>query len=165
MISKIYWIENFTHRRLGTMARPRGGDWLEDEVANWKRAGVEIVASALTDQEVRELDLCDEDKLCKAQGIDYHRYPVTDRGLPPSIKEWTGFIQSLTTSLEEKQSLVAHCRMGIGRASMIAVSVMVSYGVDPAEAFRWISEARGLPVPDTDQQRDWISLFAESLVK
>ena len=163
MISQIYWIENFTSGRLGTMARPRGGEWLEDEVAAWKRAGVQVVASALTDEEMRELDILDEGILCKSHDIAFLRFPVTDRGLPTSMKEWASFIQSLSACLDEKKSVVAHCRMGIGRASMIAVSIMVSYGVEANDAFRWMTEARGLKVPDTDEQLYWISKFADAV--
>lgn len=162
MISEIYWIENFPNFRIGTMARPRGGDWLEGEVASWKRAGIGVVASALTDGEMRELDILDEGPFCESHGIDFRRFPITDRGLPRSTHEWSDFIHSLGDSLNEEKSLVAHCRMGIGRASMIVVSIMVTYGVDTAKAFRWVTEARGLPVPDTDEQRAWISRFAES---
>ena len=123
------------------------------------------MASALTDEEMREIDILNEGRFCENHEIEFYRFPVTDRGLPSSTTKWEGFIQSLTASLDGKKSLVAHCRMGIGRASMIAVSVMISYGIDTAEAFRWMTEARGLPVPDTNEQRDWISKFAVSLRK
>ena len=163
MISEIYWIESFAKGRLGTMARPRGGDWLEDEVVAWKLAGVDIVASALTDEEMRELDIEKEAEFCRLQDIDFRRIPVSDICVPPSIHEWSSFISSLKSSMEEKKSVVAHCRMGIGRASMIAVSLMVAYGVQVDEAFQWMTVARGLSVPDTDEQRQWIVQFAESL--
>lgn len=33
MAAKIYWIHTFNNlTRLGIMARPRGGDWLDDEI-------------------------------------------------------------------------------------------------------------------------------------
>ena len=165
MISEIYWIESFTHGRLGTMARPRGGDWLEDEVAAWKRAGVVVVASALTDEEMKELDILGEGGFCTAHKIEFHRFSVIDRGLPASMNEWAHFIQSLRVSLNEKKVVVAHCRMGIGRASMIAVSIMISCGVDAGEVLGWMTKVRGVPVPDTDEQRDFLFRFEEFLVK
>ena len=33
--------------RLAIMARPRAGDWLEDEISGWRAQGVEIVVSLL----------------------------------------------------------------------------------------------------------------------
>ncbi len=52
MASLIYWIKEFQGNQLGTMARPRGGEWLEDEVISWKQAGVQGVASGLTHEEM-----------------------------------------------------------------------------------------------------------------
>ena len=53
--------------------------------------------------------------------------------------------------------------MGIGRASMLAVSVMASFGIEVEQAFEWVAEARGLPVPDTGEQREWVAQFSRSL--
>ena len=38
--------------RLSTMARPRGGDWLADEMAALRRRGVDVLVCALTDPEL-----------------------------------------------------------------------------------------------------------------
>lgn len=43
--------------RLSTMARPRGGDWLTDELADLAMAGVGVLVSLLADAEAAELDL------------------------------------------------------------------------------------------------------------
>ena len=164
MIADIYWLKEFPHGRIGTMARPRGGDWLEHEVVSWKTAGVGVVASALTDSEMRELDIQDEARFCKAQDIEFRRFPITDIGIPSSMPEWSLFIHSLKVAVVSGTPVVAHCRMGIGRASMLATSLMVSFGVDTAQAFQWMSEARGLAVPDTENQIDWVAKFAAYLV-
>jgi hypothetical protein len=54
--------------------------------------------------------------------------------------------------------------MGIGRASLLAASIMVKFEVDPKTAFEIISEKRGLPVPDTLEQLDWV-IKHESLLQ
>jgi hypothetical protein len=33
MLPEIYWVKELAPKRLGLMARPRSGDWLEDEIA------------------------------------------------------------------------------------------------------------------------------------
>lgn len=43
-----------------TMARPRGGDWLVDEMAGLREAGVDVLVSALCDDEYALLDLSAE---------------------------------------------------------------------------------------------------------
>jgi hypothetical protein len=46
--------------KLAMSARPRGGDWLKDDVAKWREAGIDTVLSLLTADEERDLDLRDE---------------------------------------------------------------------------------------------------------
>jgi len=43
--------------RLSTMAKPRGGDWLEDELVALRRTGVDVLVCALPEPERRELGL------------------------------------------------------------------------------------------------------------
>ena len=42
------------------MARPRGGDWLLDEAKAMRAAGVDVLLSFITPQEVMEFDLNEE---------------------------------------------------------------------------------------------------------
>jgi hypothetical protein len=39
----------------------------------------------------------------------------------------------------------------------VAASVLIAAGDTPNEAFRRIEQARGRPVPDTPEQRDWVA--------
>ena len=142
------------------MARPRGGEWLETEVSGWKTAGISLVASALTDEEMQELDLGEEPALCASHGIEFARFPVPDRGLPHSVVEWGSFIDRVAAAVKAEGVVVAHCRMGIGRASMIALSVMVEFGVTLDRALELMIEARRRPIPDTAEQLEWIADFA-----
>src|SRR4051812_19402842 len=64
MRTEIYWIPTPTPGRLAVMPRPRGGDWLEDEVRSWRAEGVDIAVSLLTPDETRDLDLEIEVAIC-----------------------------------------------------------------------------------------------------
>ena len=44
------------------MPRPRGGDWLEDEIQAWRRSGVGVVVSLLTPDEIADYDAYDESR-------------------------------------------------------------------------------------------------------
>jgi protein-tyrosine phosphatase len=54
---------------------------------------------------------------------------------------------------------VIHCRAGIGRSSMIAACTMICADVSAADALSRIEAARGVRVPDTEEQRDWVMAF------
>jgi hypothetical protein len=69
--SDIYWINVSLPGRLGVTARPRGNDWLDDEIRTWCNSGVEIIVSALTPVEEMELGLAHEGQICQNNGIEY----------------------------------------------------------------------------------------------
>ncbi len=101
------------------MARPPGGDWLDDEIAHLKNNKVAILVSLLESSEIYKLELKDEADLCRAKQIEYINFPIRDRGIPKSDKETDQLIELLSGKLNRGLSVVIHCRMGIGRSSII----------------------------------------------
>ena len=69
MRTELYWIEGPWQGKLAILPRPRGGDWLEDEVQGWRAAGLNVVVSLLTADEVAGFDLAQEGSLCEAHGL------------------------------------------------------------------------------------------------
>jgi len=57
MPTNLYWADGPWPGKLALAARPRGGDWLEDEIAAWRKAGADTVLSLLTPDEEQDLDL------------------------------------------------------------------------------------------------------------
>jgi len=145
------------------MPRPRGGDWLEDEIRSLKSSGVDAVVSLLERAEIEELDIAEEQALCEANGISFLSFPIPDRNVPPSGRETLDFAGSVSKLLQSGKSVVIHCRQGVGRSALIAASVMAVGGVHVDEAFEKIEAARGCPVPDTPEQRRWVAQLAAGL--
>ncbi len=54
---KVYWVTELHLGRLGIMSRPRGGDWLEDEIRSLSQSQVDAVISLLEQSEIIELEL------------------------------------------------------------------------------------------------------------
>ena len=63
---------------------------------------------------------------------------------------------ALKEKLENGASIIVHCRMGIGRSSIIAAAVLLAKGYKAMNLIREISLVRGLQVPDTKEQVDWL---------
>ncbi len=76
----LYRIEGPWPGKLAILPRPRGGDWLEDEIRAWKDEGIETVVSALQPEEVAELDIGREREICESNGIEWIALPIRDRG-------------------------------------------------------------------------------------
>jgi len=138
------------------MPRPRGGDWLEDEVCDWREAGIDVVVSLLTPDEVGDFDLDAEPGFCEAHGIRFVSFPIPDRGVPASRDGAANLLNDLEHSLASGKTIALHCRQGIGRSSLIAACLLVTAGEEPRSAFERIGSVRGVRVPETPEQEQWV---------
>jgi protein-tyrosine phosphatase len=160
---KIYWIGGPWKGRLAIVPRPRGGDWLEDEVRNWKGAGLDVVVSLLTTPEEHELSLLEEAQLCQKYGLRHLSFPIIDLSIPSSLAATLNFVAGLDKALDEGKVVGIHCRQGIGRSGMISACLLMMRGSQSAEASQLVSGARGCPVPETQEQREWMISFEKKI--
>ena len=159
---KLYWIGTSTGGRLAISARPRGGDWLADEIEGWREQGVDVVVSLLTASENEELGLKDEREFAKAKGLQFVSFPIEDRNVPASAAKLQELAARLGSEIQQGKSIAVHCRQGIGRSSLISAAVLLQVGEDLDQALGSIRSARGLEVPETPEQRRWLEQFAKS---
>jgi len=159
---EVYWIPGPWRGRLAILPRPRGGDWLADDVRSWRQSGFDIVVSLLTPEEANELALAQEEQHCKANGIQYVAFPVADRGVPSSPAATLDLVSRLDKALAEGKNIGIHCRQGIGRSPLIAAYLLVLSGMDLESAFQQVSSARGYSVPETTEQREWVTKHAHT---
>ena len=163
MSEQVYWIRGSWPGRLAIVARPRGGDWLEDEARSWARSGLDVIVSLLTSEEAAEFDLVDEAAFCRLNGIEFLDLPIPDRGVPASSEDTLKLVKELAGYVAAGKNVGIHCRQGIGRSGIIGACLLVSSGMAPQVAFRELSEARGCPVPETMEQRQWVEAFSTQL--
>jgi len=146
--------------QLAVLPRPRGGDWLEDEVAAWRSAGIGTVVSLLEKTEEEELDLAAEGGIVQQQGMQFLSFPIPDYSVPTSRAGAADFIGRLADILNRGSNVIIHCRGGLGRAPLMAASLLATVGISPDIAFQRISNVRRSTVPETDEQRRWVIDFA-----
>jgi protein-tyrosine phosphatase len=144
------------------MARPRGGDWLDDEIRSLANAGIGVLVSLLTDSEANELGLTAERETARTAGLAFHRLPTPDRHVPDQAASST-LAATLSEHLAAGQHVAIHCRNGIGRCSTLAATILIQEGTEPGRAWSLISAARGLTVPDTPEQRASVIRLARDL--
>lgn len=162
MWTKLHWVNGPWPGRLALAARPRGGDWLEDELAAWHREGVDAVVSLLMPDEERDLELLGEKKEAQLQGLEFVSLPIEDRSVPSTEDTVRSTIEHVNGLLSVGKNVAIHCRQGVGRTGLLASCVLIMQGVPSDDAVRTLSTARGLPVPETPEQRRWIDRYAAS---
>jgi len=161
----LFWIPGPWQGRLAVAARPRGGDWLHDEVMAWRKVGLGAVVSLLEDNEAAQLDLAHEGSALESTGIRFISFPIPDRGVPASTHQALSVLGNIGAALEQGQNIAVHCRQGIGRSGLVAAGLLVMSGMGVEKAIDVVSAARGLAIPETPEQLQWIKhLPSEKLV-
>jgi protein-tyrosine phosphatase len=156
MRSEVYWITGNWPGCLAIVARPRGGDWLEDEIAAWASAGLNVIVSLLEEDEATDLGLQQEDELCQAAGLSFISFPVVDRSVPTSQKDALVLAGKLGKLLKQGKNIGVHCRQSVGRASLLTASILIGLSVNTQDALQRIGAVRGCEVPETPQQLEWL---------
>jgi protein-tyrosine phosphatase len=165
MPSKLYWLDQAWPGRVALAARPRGGDWLSDEVAGWKQAGVGMVLSLLEHHEEESLDIRGEAAEVRRQGIEFTSFPIPDRQVPASEAKLAQALDKVEHALSSGKNVLVHCRQGVGRTGLVAACLLIKRGLSPGAAVEQLSAARGVAVPETTEQREWIDHYAAALTK
>ena len=111
------------------------------------------------DEEV-DLDLTSESTSSTASGLAFHAFPIPDRSIPSSPEAAAAVAEEIVAALRSGKTVVVHCRQGIGRSAMIVATALIAGGLTAETAVNVIRQSRGLDVPETQAQRQWISDFA-----
>ena len=142
--------------RIAQARRPRAGRDLAAELSGLRGAGVDVVVSCLTDDEVRRFELKAEPAVCSTLGLEFFRFPIVDHSLPASFEDAVAFADFLLAQMRSGRSIVVHCFAGIGRSGLMTVATLMRGGLGRDEAIAVASQARGLSVPETAAQGRWL---------
>jgi predicted protein tyrosine phosphatase len=113
------------------------------------------IASLLEPREEAELELTSERSVAEELGLRFLSFPIADRGVPPTVQEFHRFTARLADDVRDGRGVAVHCRAGIGRSGITAGAVLVALGYEPRDVFPMVSSARGVSVPDTEEQLQW----------
>jgi len=158
---QLYWINQFAGGNLAIMAAPRLDEQLESAIMGWRDEGVDTVVSLLEWSEIPNLT-DSERMLCEEFGIEFFSCPLRDKTVPDMVGPFANMAHQLADRLAAGKSVAIHCRAGIGRSTTLAACVMILLGVDGAVALDMIAAARGLEVPETEAQRQWVLGFRQA---
>src|SRR5512143_2181495 len=108
MKPKLFWIPSPWRGKLAVASRPRGGDWLEDEIKRWRKAGFDVVVSLLEKEEAAQFELDHEGDVAESKGIRFISFPIPDRGVPASTRDALSLFSAVAVALEEGKNVAVH---------------------------------------------------------
>jgi protein-tyrosine phosphatase len=159
MVAQPFWITE----HIAIVPRPRGGGSLDDEVAGLRESGIDVLVSTLEEAEAKELGLAEEAVAAFKAGVLFLNFPIPDRRVPGDKQAFADFLADLESLIAGGKRIGIHCRACIGRSSVLAASLLVRSGIPEQELWRRIEAARGMPVPDTAEQRRWVKEMARQV--
>jgi hypothetical protein len=77
---------------------------------------IDIIASMLQDSDIRDLKMTDVPQRIQANGLELVRFPVRDKWIPHSMREFAAFIDMLVRKIKEGKRILVHCNGGKGMA-------------------------------------------------
>jgi len=157
-MNDVFWIAN---TGLAIVLRPRGDEWLENDLQRIRMSGIQTIVSTIEQWEARELGLTDEGPTTQRLGMDFISFPLRDRSVPSNREGFTEFVLKLGKRIQSGEKIGVHCRGCIGRSTVVVASTLIRLGWSAERALDEIEVARGCSVPDTEEQRDWIMDFGE----
>jgi len=155
---ELFWINKFHDGNLAIMAAPRPTDKIEDTILGWRSEGIDVVVSLLEPSEAPGLSVA-ENQFCQEFGIEFLSFPIRDKTVPSDLDAFFDIVRHLAEAVSAGQGVAIHCRAGIGRSTTLAACILMTLGVDAEVALDMIAEARGVEVPETEAQRQWILGF------
>ena len=121
-------------------------------ITNWDAIAL------VTLMESDELDLLGVSGLgdmALSQGLDWYHLPIQDVSVPNIAFEaqWVDAGRALRSQLLVGQSIVVHCRGGLGRTGMVAARLLVELGEKPVTALYRVRAARPGAVETVEQEQ------------
>jgi predicted protein tyrosine phosphatase len=159
MLSPLFVVSGPWRGRLAIAPAPAPGPNLEKNLRHWNRLGVTAIVSMLRPNERPGWEK--EEAICRSLEMNFYSIPILDHSIPqpdemPAI---AARLVEIEARLKMGAKVVTHCFAGIGRSGMVTISLLMLGGVPLDDAMSLVSSARGLPTPETEEQREWLRGF------
>lgn len=156
--------------RLGLTAAP--GRWrpgrdsasdrlLEEDLERlWDHYQTRVLVTLLEEFEMKKLAIPMLREVAVRAGLESLWLPVADVSVPMSMESTTYLVDQVVARMSGGDTVVIHCRGGLGRSGTIAACCLVACGKKSATAIRLVRAARPGAV-EVEAQERFVAGFAE----
>ncbi|MFC3835094.1 MULTISPECIES: cyclin-dependent kinase inhibitor 3 family protein [Deinococcus] len=133
---------------------------LRADLETLARDGTQVIAPLIEDFEFDLLGMDGYHDEAEARHLTVVPCPIPDGGVPRDPHAFSTYVDDLMTLLLDGQSVVVHCRGGLGRAGLTAACVLVQAGMTPEDAIRLVRHTRSPHAIETRTQEQFVHDFA-----
>jgi protein-tyrosine phosphatase len=119
-----------------------------------------VLVSLLRPTEYALLGIDDLADRAAAHQLEFRKYPITDAGVPSSVTWAAKLVQEILERVRSGDTVVVHCRGGLGRAGLVAACCLTAVGYDAVRAMAMVREVRSPAAIETLGQEHFIARFA-----
>jgi ADP-ribosylglycohydrolase/tetratricopeptide (TPR) repeat protein/protein-tyrosine phosphatase len=123
--------------------------------------GTGTLISLVEDDELEELKITNLEEECDRAMINLVRFPIRDVSVPDSMEDFVLMIAVAVDSLKQGETVVTHCKGGLGRAGTTAACIAVAATdaeISASDAIKLVRQARPGTV-ETEAQEQFVAEF------
>lgn len=127
--------------------------------------GADVLVSLMETEEYEHFGVPDLFGLAREAGLRVLHLPIRDVSTPLDTDldaEFHTLVLRVVRALARGETVVAHCRGGLGRTGLFAACTLVALGHEAGAAVEMVREARPGAVQTPDQE-DYVRLFERDL--
>jgi ADP-ribosyl-[dinitrogen reductase] hydrolase len=136
----------------------RFGAWhrdLETDLTAIRDWGASLLVTLMENHELDLLEVPDLGERTRAHELDWKQLPIVDVSIPSAGFEaqWPEHGTDMLRRIAGGESIVLHCRGGLGRTGLVAARLLVELGYAPGAAIELVRDKRPGTIETKAQER------------
>jgi predicted protein tyrosine phosphatase len=140
---------------------PASDDLVRDDLVRLRDVhGAKVLVTLLQEEEMTRFGIPELFRVARSLRFRVHPFPIPDMNAPDDIEATARLVDEIVAALRAGDTVVVHCRGGLGRSGTIAACCLVATGRRSREAIAMVRAARPGAV-EVPSQVEFVARFAD----